>query len=408
VEGGPIAVHMMIEGAISLGHNVKVLAVNSFKYNVEPGSVPQEYREKSGIEFIYVDLRIKPMAALINMIRSRSYHVQRFISAEFKKKLEQILQENQFDIIQFELLHMSPYIDSVRKYSKGKVILRAHNIEHLIWERIAKNTRNPLKKFYLTHLAKTLKRYENSAIRAYDGIVAITGHDAAFFKEVIMEHSGMEKKKLHASGLTPSKITPEDVITIPFGIDLSRFPDPPAVMEFPSLFSIGSMNWQPNIEGIGWFLEKVWPQVHEQFPVLKFYLAGRHMPEWIARKEYPNVVVVGEVADSLQFMHSKAIMVVPLLSGSGIRIKIIEGMAAGRAIISTSIGAEGIDCTDGKNILLADTTADFTAAIARLATEKNQCLQIGNNARSLVKEAYQQNELMRKLVAFYEKPGTQS
>ena len=398
-EGGPIAMSMMIDGFLQAGHKVKVLAVNSEKYSVELSAIPGEYRMKTGIEFVELDLRIKPIPAFLNLFTSKSYHVERFISADFKSRLEKILQKEEFDIVQFEMLFMSPYAETVRKYSNARLIYRAHNVEHIIWERIANNTKNPLRRFYLHHISGTLKAYEYSVIHDFDGIVAITENDAKFFREVIAG------KKIRTND---ECMMPEQVITIPFGIDLSRFPETSTDFEFPSLFSIGSMDWSPNSEGISWFLEKVWPEAHKEFPSLKYYIAGRNMPEWLTNSRYPNVVIVGEVDDSLSFIHSKAIMVVPLLSGSGIRIKIIEAMAASKAIISTTIGAEGIRCTDGRNILLANQPSEFIDAISKVYADINLCKLLGKNARKLIEEEYQQKNLILKLLAFYEKPGTRS
>ncbi len=407
-EGGPIAMNMMIEGVIHAGHRVKVLAVNSNKYSVAISSIPDDYKARTGIEFVQIDLRIKPFPALLNLFTSRSYHVERFISGSFKSRLTEILQKEKFDIIQFEMLYMSPYLDTVRKFSNAKAILRAHNVEHIIWERIAKNTRNPFKRFYLNHLSRTLKKYEFSVINKFDGIVAITENDAQIFRTVLASRKEISGSMSKPPGTDERRTSVNQVITIPFGIDLSRFPDPLSEFEFPSLFSIGSMDWNPNIEGISWFLEKVWPQVNLKFPALHYYIAGRHIPEWLVNKNYPNVIVVGEVEDSLKFMHSKGIMIVPLLSGSGIRIKIIEGMAANKTIISTSIGAEGIHCTHEKNIFLADTPSDFIDSISKVVENRNLCQQIGENARKLVENEYQQKDLIEKLLGFYEKPGTQS
>ena len=134
-EGGPIAMDMIIEGLIRAGHKVKVLAVNSNKYNVELSCIPEEYRKKTGIELVYVDLSLQPLAALKNLFSSRSYHVERFISRDLENALIRILQTDKFDIVQFEMLYMSPYAHVVRKYSDARIVLRAHNIEHLIWDR---------------------------------------------------------------------------------------------------------------------------------------------------------------------------------------------------------------------------------------------------------------------------------
>ncbi|MFZ4564664.1 MAG: glycosyltransferase, partial [Bacteroidales bacterium] len=169
---------------------------------------------------------------------------------------------------------------------------------------------------------------------------------------------------------------------------------------------LGSMNWIPNQAGIRWFLKEVWPDVHRNFPELKYYLAGREMPGWMKLLQLPNVVVLGEVDDAREFLSSKAIMIVPLFSGSGIRIKIIEGMAAGKTIISTTVGAEGITCTPLRNIMVADSACDFFEAISLCVTDQSLCARVGKQARLLAEEAYDQDVIVRKLLAFYQQlPG---
>jgi polysaccharide biosynthesis protein PslH len=382
LEGGPIAMNMLIEGLAGAGHHVKVLAVNSHKYNISEKQIPEEYRRKTGLELIPVDLRIKPHEAFFNLFTGRSYHVERFRSRNLTGRLREILQQEEFDIVQVEMLYMSVYLDVIRKYSNARVVLRAHNIEHLIWERIAANTPGLLKRLYLRHLAKTLKRYELSVLNRFDGLAAITEKDMRFFLEA------------------GCRIPATD---IPFGIDTGRYATPPGETGVPSLFSIGSMNWLPNEEGIRWFLDNAWNDIHREFPGLKLYIAGREMPAWLLNSRIPGVEVVGEVPDALQFMQSKGIMVVPLFSGSGIRIKIIEAMAAGKPVVSTTIGAEGIGYTNGENILIADSPCEFFEMISACVSDRDLGSRIGNNAAKLIREKYSRKEIIAKLTAFYEK-----
>lgn len=381
-EGGPIAMNAIIEGLINAGHQVKVLAINSNKYGVEVKDIPGNYRQKTGIETVYIDLSIKPVDAFLNLFTGKSYHVERFISNTFRDKLIEILKQETFDIVQMETLYISPYIETIREFSDARIVLRAHNIEHLIWQRVATITRNPLKKIYLQHLAKTLKKYELGVLDQFDGIVTITAKDGDYFNQM------------------GCKVA---LIAVPFGIDIEKIKENPGIeTEFPSLFSIGAMNWMPNEEGIKWFLEKVWPQVYQAFPDLKFYVAGREMPDWLRHTQLPNVVVVGEVEDAFEFMYSKAIEIVPLFSGSGIRIKIIEGMAAGRAIVSTTIGAEGINVEHAKNILLADDPDSFFEAISLCVQDISFCNKLGVSARELILKEHSNRLLMLKLVGFYQ------
>ncbi len=379
-EGGPIAMNRMIEGMIGQGHQVKVLAINSYKYFVKPGDVPEAYRQQTGLELIMLDLRLKVWDAFLNLFSRKSYHVERFISKSFQKRIEQLVSQEQYDIVQMETLYVAPYIDAIRRVSpKTKIVLRAHNIEYRIWDRIRQTTQNPLKKQYLRHIVNTLKRYELNTLPRFDAVVAITHHDAAF----IRKHN-------------------RNTLAIPFGIDASEYPvSDPEMWEFPSLFHIGSMNWMPNEEGIRWFLEQVWPLVKQKKPALKLYLAGRHMPAWINEQEDENLVVLGEVESAVDFMMEKGVMIVPLLSGSGIRIKIIEAMACGKPVIATSTGAEGIDVTHRRDIWLADSPEEFAEAVTALVSDKKTASHIGQKARNTIEHKYDNATLMGYLTEFY-------
>jgi glycosyltransferase involved in cell wall biosynthesis len=391
VEGGPIAMNMIIEGLIRAGHSVKVLAVNSNKYKVDISSIPMGYRKKTGIELVYINLSIRPFDAFLNLFTSRSYHVERFISRDLENALIRILHAEKFDIVQFEMLYMSPYARIVRKFSDARIVLRTHNIEHLIWQRVAETTKNPLKRYYLRHLVRKLNNYECSVVRQFDGIASITEQDAVFFRS--------------EQCLRPENGKQIPVIAIPFGIDPDQFPVADEEPEFPSLFSIGAMDWIPNLEGICWFLEKVWPEINHRYPHLHYYLAGRHMPGWLMEKKIPNVIVVGEVENSQAFMRSKALLIVPLFSGSGIRVKIIEGMANGKTIISTTVGAEGIRYSREKNIFIADTPEEFIRCISNCVENKVLSETVGRNARNLVLAEYNRDLIISKLTGFYEKIG---
>jgi glycosyltransferase involved in cell wall biosynthesis len=278
----------------------------------------------------------------------------------------------------------------IRKYSNARIILRAHNIEHLIWERVSKETSNPLKKWYLGKLASALKKYEETLALKVDGIVPITQNDSRYFEALVNK----------AKSANPDKQVM--VCAIPFGVKPpDQEPDELKSLK-PALFTLGAMNWIPNQEGVKWFLDKVWPDIHKQFPDLEYYLAGRAMPPWMLNLKLPNVKVLGEIDDAAAFMKKLPVMIVPLFSGSGIRIKIIEGMAASKTIISTSVGAEGIDCTHQKNILIADTPCEFFEMISVCVTDPAVIQKIGIQARNLIQDSYNPETLIRRLTTFYQ------
>jgi glycosyltransferase involved in cell wall biosynthesis len=381
-----MAMNSIITGLLESGHQVKILAVNSEKFKVKASDIPEEYRQKTGIELINVDLKVRPLKAFLNLFTKKSYHVERFISERFKKRLTEVLKKEQFDVVQLEMLYMAPYVETIRKHSKAMVVLRAHNVEHKIWERIVKETKFFLKRWYINHLAKTLKEYELNALETVDGIAAITRKDAAFFR----------------------KYCSKPVIDIPYGVYPEEFSPKPEFEGKPRFYHIGSMNWMPNEEGIRWFIDEVLPKTVEKVPNFVYHLAGRNMPEWLTTLQNPHIDVIGEVPDAKAFVAQHDVAIVPLLSGSGIRIKIIESMAMGKTVITTRVGAEGILYDEDVNIIIAENKAKMVEAIRAINENPETAMRIGQAARKLVEETYDNRKIIARLLMFYEqiKPGS--
>ena len=301
-DGGSIAMNILTDGLIKCGHTVKVLAVNTPKHFIKEDDIDIEYRKRTAFQSVYIDTDVKPMDALLNLFSNKSYNIIRFYSKEFENTLIDILSKQEFDIIHLETLWVAYYVDTIRKYSKAKIVLRSQNVEYVIWERLAEASSNFVKKWYLKLLSERLKKYELSMLNKYDGIATITDIDAK------------AHQKLGCS---------LPIITIPFGIDVSKYKEDKSTTEFHSVFHIGAMDWMPNADGIKWLLESVWPKVIVKHPTVNLYLAGRNMPDWLKQLSTPNVLVLGEVEDSHLFINSKSIMVVPLTSGGGMRVKIM-------------------------------------------------------------------------------------
>ena len=379
-EGGPMAMNSVIMGLIEAGHNVKVMAFNSNKYHVDIENIPEDYRTKTRIEFIDINLRIKVFEAFKNLFSNESYHVKRFISEDFKNRLIEVLEAEKFDIVQLEMIYMAPYIDTIREHSNAKIVMRMHNVEHKIWERIAKKTVFFAKRWYINHLARTLRKYEMGILDELDGIAAITLTDAAYFR----------------------RVTATPVIDLPFGVDIAKFNPVFEVEDKPTFYHIGSMNWMPNEEGIKWFLNNVWGDVVKRVPEAKLYLAGRNMPKWLLKKNHKkNIEVVGEVPDAHEFVNQHNVAIVPLFSGSGMRIKIIESMALGKTVITTMIGAEGIQYTEFEDIIIADNEPKMVENICRLFKHPEEAEAIGLNARRLIEEVYDNKKIINRLEIFY-------
>lgn len=380
VDGGTMAMDSITSGLLCEGCEVKVLTVETDKHPVRRELIPAEYLEQTGLESVYIDLRVKPLPAIFAMLCGESYHVKRYVSEAFAAKLRGILEKETFDIVHVESIFLTPYVPLIRKYSDAKIILRAHNVEHLIWRQVAQSCTNSLKRWYLKHLSLTLRAYELEHMNDYDGVVCITKNDAEVFRQ-----AGCRKP----------------VVSIPFGIDPGEVPS--VEVEPDSLFHIGAMDWLPNQESIRWLLEEVWPVVHREVPQAKLYLAGRKMPARWMNATTEGVSVIGEVPDAMYFIGSKKINVVPLLSGSGIRVKIIEAMSIGKTVITTTVGAQGIDYTDGENILIADTPEQFARQIKRCLDDDAFCSRVGEAAAQLVADQYDRKKLAEELIEFYNK-----
>ncbi|HRY99568.1 MAG TPA: glycosyltransferase family 4 protein, partial [Bacteroidales bacterium] len=371
------AMEATIRGLAGTGVRVHIIAVESEKY--QAADVPGELRERVSMETVSLDLRVKRLPALMNLIRNRSYHLARFRSPGLQACIRRALALRDYDIVQFETPYLGHYLGLVRQESRALVVLRAHNVEHLIWERLARQERGFFRRAYLAQLSRQLRRYESAFADACDGVAAITPSDAGWFASNC-------KVPVHV---------------YPYGRDLSHASDISPAQPDDRLFHLGSMNWKPNEEGIAWFLKEVWPLVRRDGRDAELHLAGRHMPDWLRHGQWAGVTVHGEVPDAMAFMEEHGIMIVPLLSGSGLRIKIIEGMEAGRAIVSTTIGAEGIALTDGEHILLADTPGAFAVRIRELMDDADLRAGLGLRARERVRQAYDNAAITAGLMGFY-------
>lgn len=384
-DGGAIAVLSLAVGLADLGNQVTNLSMKTLKHSFDIKEIPSEFSNK--IEFLSVDVpaKISKLGLLQNyLLSNKPYTATRFISEDYSLKLIELLDHNTYDIIQLEGLYLSPYISLIRRHSKAPIVMRAHNVEHEIWERVKENTSNKIKKVYLKNLNKKLKEFELSFLDDYDLLLPITERDGLRFKELNYKNK---------------------IYTLVTGIDSSRYTFDKEKTEYPSLFHLGSLDWEPNIEGLKWFLQSVWPSVLKQVPTAKFYIAGRNASESTIKflKSFKNVFYDGEVEDANKYINSKAIMLVPLLSGSGMRIKIIEGMALSKAIVSTKVGVEGIHAVDNKDLMIAANEQEFIDKVILLLNNEELYQQISSNARDFISREFDNKNIVQGLVNEYKK-----
>jgi len=238
-----------------------------------------------------------------------------------------------------------------------------------------------VKKKYLSLQTKRLKKFEKNILQSVDAIVTITDIDKQYFK---------------LWGIT----TPFHVS--PTGIQLPQY-QVNHTEELPnSVFHFGSMDWMPNEEAVLWFINNVWDKVLAKVPQAKFYVIGRGMGDKILSLSKPNVVVIGKIQNAEKVYHHYSVMVVPLLSGSGMRIKMIEGMAYGKPIVSTTIGAEGIAVVVNKTCLLADNATDFANDVIEILNNEAKKKSLQSEARNFIEQHFENTSLVKQLVNFYQ------
>jgi len=379
--GYPIVVCNTIRGLVNLGHEVSLVALNAKKSHHEHNEEDKELLAKIKYRAYDIDTNVSVFDVAVNLFSKTSFNIDRYYDAEFERLLIRELKQTDFDIIQFEGLLVSLYVNAVRKNSKAKLIYRLHNVENQIWERLALQKTDPFKKSYLKMHAKRIKNYELQQLNKFDAIAVFTGQD----KSTLLEYG-----------------TKIPIGVLPLGINLDHYQPDFSKTEFPSLFFLGSLDWLPNREGIEWFLENFKRDLTEGDLRVKFYVAGNDIPERFDDFEVMGKIFIqGEVDDALEFLNSKSIMIVPLLSGGGMRVKIVEGMAMQKCIISTTLGAEGINFVNGVNMLIANDQDEFYDAIKQCIADEEFCKTIGLNARKLTEAEHDANKVTVNLVEFY-------
>jgi len=241
----------------------------------------------------------------------------------------------------------------------------------VIWERHWRVSRNPLWKAISWREYRTMARVERMYLGKADHVLTVSDSDRDFFSDVV---------------------APEKITTIPTGVDVDYFNnDFSGDSEKPgTLVFTGSMDWLPNEDAILYFAEKILPLVRERVPGVTLLVVGRKPSARVQALAVnnPAIQVTGTVSDIRPYIKSGSVYVVPLRIGGGTRIKIFEAMAMAKAVVSTSVGAEGLPVTDGENILLADEPQDFAARVVSLLSSAKQRTRLGTAARQLVETRY--------------------
>ena len=381
-DGGRVAMRVLALSLLRAGAEVRTLSLNPVKHRVDATALPDEARPLR-LEAIDVDTSVTAAGALRSLFSGTSYNVERFRSPAFERRLVEVVREEPFDAVLLESLYMVPYVPALRAATRAPVVLRSLNVEHEIWEGLARGHAHAATRLYLGHLARRLRAYEIATLNDVDAILPVTPEDASTYARLGV------RVPLHVA---------------PVGVDAASCPDLAGTGDPRSLVFLGSLDWRPNVEAVDWFLESVWPLVRAAVPDARFLVAGSSPPPGLeAPVPGRGVRFLGRVEDAREFLASGAAMVVPLLSGGGIRVKILEAMSLGVPVVSTRLGASGIDARDGAEILVADDPEELAEACVGLLEDRERAIGIGRAGRARVRELFDAGEIGQSLIRFLEK-----
>lgn len=315
-----------------------------------------------------------------SLLQNQPWMMLRDERPEMRQVLAELAATTHFDVVHADQTNMGQY---ALPFTQSRKVLDLHNALWMLYKRLAETTAptNPMK-YLLMRDWPLLKRYEGWLCQQFDAITAVTDED----RELLLEAGA------------PDKIT-----VIPIAIDTDEKAQLTRAPQSPNIVHIGTMYWPPNINGINWFLDEIYPLVKAQLPEATCTLIGARPPESIIQRGQadPSITVTGYVDDPLPLLSQASMMVVPLQAGGGMRVKILDALAQGLPMVSTTVGCEGIKVTHEQDILIADTPQDFAAATVRLLTDAALNARLTAEGRRTAENYYDYRQACRPLDPIY-------
>ncbi len=293
--------------------------------------------------------------------------------------LEQLVEHVGYDLVHADQMNMAQFALPLDVPAK---VLDTHNALWLLYKRLTSILPRSTYRLLLARDWRLMRRYEGAMVRRFDGVIAVSETD----RRALAEAAGEE---------VPMTI-------IPIAVDADRYAMRPRQPQEARLLYVGTMYWPPNIDGVLWFVREVLPRIRRVRPDVRFEIVGARPPEVVrALDDGESVRVLGYVDDLTSCFEQAAVMVVPLRVGSGMRVKILEGLARGIPMVSTTIGCEGIEARDGREILIADEAAAFAEAVLRLLDDPQEARRLAERGRALLERRYDFRVACRPLDALY-------
>ena len=331
------------------------------------------------------DLREKRAAQLRSLISRHSYeHRLASRRRDFQSALDRILAKKNYDVVQLEFLWMAAFRYPKRSAHEPIFVLDEHNIEYDILKRTADGTRGKFRLVYNGLNWRKLAREEHAAWRRFHGVALTSRRDEALLNA-------------EAPGVRTA--------VVPNGVDVDEFAFTTTPPESDVLLYFGAINYYPNQEAVTYFIDHVFPLIRQRRPNAKFRILGPGAPDSVLARQGNGVEILGMVDDVQPHIERAAAIVVPLRIGGGTRLKIVEAMAKGKPVISTRIGAEGIDVVHEESVLFADEPNEIADQVERVLADPELAARLGRGARRLAEERYSWRSIVEGLERFYDELG---
>jgi glycosyltransferase involved in cell wall biosynthesis len=318
IDGGSFAINRFLKDVRETIHGeIDCLAITTVKHPMDADAAQHDLGDTITIYPVEINTKLSILSFFASLFSKLPYNLIRYKQTNFLQKINALLAQKEYDYIILDGLYSSVFLHEIKSKSKAKIIYRSHNVEHQIWLDRAATTNNWLKRQFLFSLANKVSKYEKKLLQHLDCIAAISSVDYDFFK---LETTNQVE-------IIPVSMLP--IMTVD------------AIAQNQICF-IGNFGWFPNVEGMSWFINKVFPILKIDYPLLTLHIAGFESKEALCNHVSDGIVIHGPVNDAALFIKTHGIFVSPIFSGSGIKIKVLEAMNAGVPMVLSKKSAEGI------------------------------------------------------------------
>jgi sugar transferase (PEP-CTERM/EpsH1 system associated) len=361
---------------LSQGHDVTLLSYARADEMVHVEALQKLVGEVRVVERPQIHGLTKRLAQLTSLASARSYQVSDLFTVEMQSSIDELLSTRQFDIIQLE----SSQLCGFQYHSKGAIVLDEHNIEYELLQRMQEGERSWTRRLYNRVEVRKFRPMEQESWRTVDGCVVTSEREEAIVH-------------VHA----PS--TP--VVVAPNAVDPDFFAPTGLAIRPDTLVFTGLLSYRPNFDAATYLIEEILPRLERIRAGVTLTIVGDGYPSELQSLRRPNVVVTGRVPDIRPYLEQAAVAVVPVRMGGGTRLKVVEALAMARAVVSTTVGCEGIRVRDGQHLLIADDPDGFASSVALLLSDTARAEALGQAGRTLILDQYSWQRSVERLEDLY-------